>query len=343
MRPEAQIGILSPQDITAQVEHTQNLEGYLAEIRGLQAHEITYNPSGPFDVLDPKTGNKKTFLPIRVESADSDFSNPNKPYDPRIDFVERVGNNGTWKLVNPDYWGLVSTLRKLAGLEDPSVTFIHDEIVLSGVRAKDPDGKVRIRTEFYAGRDLQSLEHIADVPGKDNRLCQLPDGRVLVALRPQGGIAGLGRIGFTLVDNVRGLHRINNANVPILVDQVPEKNWLGANELHVISSNGHIEVGVLGHFAQKDETGMRRYSSIAFTVLNAESVDREMPLTTPIQTIANSAHLPPSGAKAWDLQDVAYPGGIRRNIDGTADLYVGKNDWRVGILRIQDPFRIATA
>lgn len=343
MRTEARIGTLSPQDITTQVEHTQNPEGYLAEIQGLQAHEIPYNPAGPFEVLDKRTGNLKTILPVRVESADSKFDDPNKPYDPRIDFVERVGNNGTWKLVNPDYWGLVPTLRKLQGLEDPSVAFIHNETVLSGVRAKDPDGSIRIRTEFYAGKNLQSLEHIADVPGKDNRLCQLPDGRILVALRPQGGVAGLGRIGFTIVDNVRDLHKIKYCEVPSMNNQVPIQNWLGANELHVISSNGHTGVGVLGHFAQKDEIGMRRYSSIAFMLLNADRVDREMPLTTPIQLIARSEHLPACGAKAEDLQDVAYPGGMKRNSDGTAHLFLGKNDWRVGILKIRDPFKTATA
>lgn len=347
MGTEIKIGTLSPEDLTTNVEHAQNPKGYIADIQGLEPHEIPYNPAGPFEHLDRRTGNLKTILPVRVESADSKHDDASKPYDPRIDFVERVGNNGTWKLVNPEYWGLVSTLQKLKGLEDPSVAFINDQIVLSGVRAKDPDGSLRIRTEFYAGKDLQSLRHISDIPGKDNRLLQLPNGRILVSVRPQKGIAGLGRIGFTIVDSFEDLNKIDYYNVPVMVNQVPPQNWLGANELHVISSNGHTEVGVLGHFAKEDEAQqqgirMRRYSTIAFTLLNADRVDREIAQTTPIQTIAKSEHLPACGAKAEDLQDVAFPGGLRRKADGTADLYLGVNDYRVGIIKIRDPFRRTT-
>lgn len=319
----------------------QEPRGHLLEIQGLKKHEIAYNPARPLRTLHPRTGLLTELLPIRVESTDSAFQSTKESqgvYDSHIKFAQRVGSNGTWKIVDLEEWKLTKTDEKL-NLEDPSVTVINDEIVLSGVRATlSGNNNLEITTEVYAGRSPQELEQVAVIYGKDNRFCQLPDGRILFAFRPQGQEAGLGRMAFTIIKDIRNLRRSRLHNVPILVNQMPAQYWGGANELQVVYANGHAEVGVLGHIATRDERGTRHYASIVFTILNADSVDREIPVTTPIKIIARAYDLPETGAKAPDLTDVAFPGALIINPNGRADLLLGKNDWRIGVVEVDDPF-----
>lgn len=338
MRAEAIEITPSPSEPFPCLETERKPRGHILEIQGLKPREIAYNPARPMTVLDPRTGRPTTLLPIRVESENSHFERRDGIYNPHIDLAKPVGD-GTWRIIDAEYWKVADTLRQFQGLEDPAQTSIGDEIVITGVRAiSSGDGKAKTTTEVFAGPNLQSLKQVAEIEGKDNRFCQLPDGRILFASRPQGAEAGLGRIALTIIKSLKDL-RSNFHNVPILKDQVPEESWVGANEIQVTYTNGHIEVGILGHIATHDPNGNRHYASMAFTVRNAGSVDRQRPITTPIKIISRASDLPQTGAKAPDLEDIDFPGALIRTGPGRALLFLGKNDWRVAVDEIPDPFR----
>ena len=121
------------------------------------------------------------------------------------------------------------------------------------------------RTYFYRGRTIEDLSYFSRGPEemKDIRLRQLPDGRIAVATRPF--IKGQGTIGFTILRNLDELDADVLASAPLFINQFADKEWGGANELHVLR-NGSI--GVLGHMACWDAAGhgVRHYYPMAFVI-----------------------------------------------------------------------------
>ncbi|HWB55206.1 MAG TPA: DUF1861 family protein [Tepidisphaeraceae bacterium] len=219
------------------------------------------------------------------------------------------------------------------GLQDPCITWAGDELVLGGVRFPVPleDGRTGFKMEFYRGRSLRELRHFLTGPPamKDIRFKQLTDGRVAVFSRPQGSVGGRGQIGFTLAPSWDAISSAMIADAPLFNGQLLKDEWGGVNEVHTLT-NGNL--GVLGHIACFDERGDRHYYPMVF------SVDVKTRRPSPIRIIAQRSFFPPGPSKRPDLRDVVFSGGLIRNSDGTADLYVGTSDAAAAVVKLPDPF-----
>lgn len=268
-----------------------------------------YNITAPFE------WEGRTLLAGRVEDRESEHS--------EVVFFEQ----------EKDAWIPVPDAPVLE-LQDPFVTKVDDLLVAGGVEIfpdRDDPGALCWRTIFYKGRSLRDLKRFAKGPDrmKDIRLLQLEDGRILVAVRPQGKTGGRGKIGFTVLNNLDELTEENIENAHILEEQFAEEEWGGCNEMHLLS-NGKI--GILSHIACFDEKGDRHYYSTCFTydVISGEY--------TPMKMISRRKDFAPGDSKRPDLKDVIFSGGLVRRDDGKAELYCGVGDAEAHMRIIKDPF-----
>jgi len=222
-------------------------------------------------------------------------------------------------------------------LEDGFFTQIGKETVIGGVETSCPDPeepkRVDYRTLFYHdnGRGLKGLEQFASGPerGKDIRLTLLSNGRVAVFTRPQGGEYGLGKIAYVELDSLEELNAANLQRAKVIENQFAQEEWGGANELHLLPDG---RIGVIGHIAYKDEENNRHYYVMSF-LYNPKDHS-----STPIKILATREDFPPGAAKATDLGDVVFSGGMVRHGNGKATLYVGLSDVEAGSIKIDDPF-----
>jgi hypothetical protein len=269
-----------------------------------------YNTSAPFQTEG------RTIIAGRVERRDSELATV-------VFFAQRA--DSAWEPYND--------APRLAGLQDPCVTRVGDELVVGGVRSPVQlgDGRVGYRMEFYRGRTLGELRPFLVGPDgmKDIRLAQMPDRAIAVFSRPQGPIGGRGKIGFTTVQSLSDLSADVIESAPRFAGQFLDEEWGGANEIHVLS-NGRL--GVLGHIARFDEREHRHYYGMVFSVDPAKGV------AGPLRIIAQRGMFPPGPAKRADLVDVIFSGGLLRHRDGMATLFAGVSDVETAYLRIPDPF-----
>ena len=259
--------------------------------------------------------NNETLIAGRVEARDREDSTV-------IFFAEK---NGVWHK-REGYPELK--------LQDPFIAKVNDEIIAGGVEIyDDPEckGKLAYRTIFYKGKTLDKLEKFAEGPErmKDIRLLQLESKDILVFTRPQGKVGGRGKIAYTLLKDIRELNPERIEQAAVLEEQFYEEEWGGANELHLLK-NGKI--GVLSHIAKFDEKGNRHYyaSNFCFDVHKKEY--------SPMKIIAVRDDFQKGAAKRPDLVDVIFSGGLVRQPDGTAKLYVGVSDAEAHAAIITDPF-----
>lgn len=240
-------------------------------------------------------------------------------------FFKKKKNSDTW--VPED--GLPSF-----HLQDPAIKLINGQYVLSGVEVENRPRKegLSYRTVFYKGRDLNNLRKFAQGPWgmKGIRLIELPDKKIGVFTRPQGKKGGRGKIGFTIVDSLSQLSPRVFSRAPLISKHFAKGEWGGVNDA-VVLNNGKI--GVLGHVARfsKDKT-LRFYYPIAFCF---DPKTREF---STFRLLVRRAELPEGEAKRPDLYNVVYPGGIVRQKDHTAKLYVGVGDAEAYEVTIKDPF-----
>lgn len=279
-------------------------------ILGAEDTRDVYNISAPFVLKGER------FLAGRVEARDSE--------DSEVIFFKETSEG--WERD-----GRYAPLR----LQDPFFTMVGDEIVIGGVEIfPDPEKPEWLawRTQFYRGTSLDSLKNFATGPDrmKDIRLKELPDGRILLFTRPQGGVYGPGRICVTILDRLEDLDEAHIAEAKMLEGLFTEKEWGGANEVHLLE-NG--EAGVLGHIASFDEKGDRHYYAAAF-LYNVETGAH-----TPMKIIAERADFEAGATKRPDLADVIFAGGLIRREDGTAEIYCGVSDAEAHMCVIPDPFK----
>jgi len=277
-----------------------------------KAHVTIYNPAKPI------MHNGKLYLFGRVE--------PKYNQESKVMIFEQKG----------DIWRTVDEAPVL-GLEDPfHIPDIQGWRIVGGVETFSDNG-IRYRTVFYRYKN-NILDLVFDdtiippfakgpVDMKDIRLIELKNGRIAVFTRPQGGHAGPGKIGYIEIENLDQLEEaIPNAR--IIENQFHYDEWGGANELHLLK-NGLI--GVLGHVAHYDGD-VRHYYAMAF-VFNPKTHEHSH-----MEILTTADDFPPIKPKKDDLGKVIFSGGLHRNEDGTADLYVGVGDVRAGKIKIKDPF-----
>lgn len=190
--------------------------------------------------------------------------------------------------------------------------------------------RLNYRIVLYKSQNFYQLRKFFVGPWgmKDIRFIQLPDGKFAVFSRPQGENGGKGKIGFLIVNSLEKLNKINLYDVPLL-NQFFDTEWGGANDIHLLR-NGKI--GVLGHIAKRNLDSSLSYYPMAF------SIDTKTADHSKIKILLKRANLPAGTSKNEMLKDVIFPGGLIRNKDGTAKLYLGVGDAEAYKIVIEDPF-----
>ena len=291
----------------------KNFDPVKLEFIGVDGYDV-YNITAPFEC------DGKQVIAGRVEKRDSEYS--------KVMFFEL--NNSLCTLING---------AKIFELQDPSISIICNEIVLSGVEVFEHPillGSLWWRTVFFRGKDINSLKRFAEGPNgmKDIRLIDLDD-KVGIFSRPQhpegkiDSLGGRGIIGYAEIDSLNDLNSGTINNAAFLEKQLFPEQWLGANEIHILK-NGLL--GILGHVAMYDTNRDRHYYPAVF------AFDLGTKTYSTLRIIADRFMFKEGVCKKPDLNDVVFSGGIRRLGDGRAVLYVGTGDVESQCVKIEDPF-----
>jgi hypothetical protein len=222
-------------------------------------------------------------------------------------------------------------------MQDPLIAKYGHGYVLGGVKVSAPEdtqSDIQYRTEFLLSADLEKFTKFAEGPlrMKDIRILPLTESdedEIAVFTRPQGEVGGRGKIGFAKVSGLHALTTMDFLKAKIIEGQFKEEEWGGVNELHLLEDG---RIGVLGHIAYFDEENKKHYYAMSFIF------DPQTEVATPLRVIATRKNFPSGPAKRPELDDIIFPGGLIRNQDGTAMLYVGLSDTSAGQLTIPDPF-----
>jgi len=297
------------------VDRGTPIEAKALRFEGVAGHD-TYNISRPIETPDGPV------IAGRVEKRDSEHST--------VVFFRPSDEPDVWERTD------LPTLE----LQDPFVSRIEGDVVLGGVEiTANPDRKGRDdtyiwRTRLFRGENLGDLAPMLDGPWgmKDLRLVQLPDGRIGVFTRPQGGPAGRGMIGFDIAGGASEFNEDLITAAPTWDDMYVPDEWGGANDAVAL---GDDRVGVLAHIA-RFVGDVREYYPLTFEV---DLRSREW--SSPRIPFARS-DLPAGPAKRPDLVDVVFPGGMIPDTtpDGTrvARIYCGVGDAQAQKVTIAWPF-----
>lgn len=218
-------------------------------------------------------------------------------------------------------------------LEDPFFTKIGDEMVVGGVEVftdiNNPNNLIW-RTIMYKGSDIFKLKLFFVGPDgmKDLRITELKNGSIGVFTRPQGSKGGKGKIGFTKIKRLTDLSIGVIEDAPILNDFFNDDEWGGINSIYPID---HNNIGLLGHIAKMDESGIKHYYPMTF-VLDINSL-----MYKDVQIIAEREDFLPGPSKDVSLYDVVFSGGLVFN-GKKATLFAGISDIEAQTIEIDNPF-----
>ncbi|MBP2032523.1 hypothetical protein J2Z42_001195 [Clostridium algifaecis] len=218
-------------------------------------------------------------------------------------------------------------------LEDPFFTRIGNEMVIGGVEVfKDINNPNDLiwRTIMYKGSDIFNLKLFFVGPDgmKDLRITELKDGTIGVFTRPQGSKGGRGKIGFTKIKRLNDLSIGVIQDAPILNDFFNDDEWGGINSIYPIDNDN---IGLLGHIAKMDESGIKHYYPMTF-VLDINSLKYK-----DVQIIAEREDFLPGPSKDVSLYDVVFSGGLEFK-DKKAILFAGISDIEAQTIEIDNPF-----
>jgi len=294
---------------------------------------IAYNPSGIWTVED-RRGEHHNIMYVRQEPDRSneisshlgksrvtpyliDLSDPKTALRPYYDAEEKMGEDPA----------LTRITRRLSN------GAIQSAWLLSCVDAQPfadrPDHVESLVTRFYAGTNLDKMEHIADGPPwmKDIRVVQEPSGKIHIYGRPQPE-AFSGNITHTTIPDISALDAETIARAPFIDESllpIGSGTWGGVNEAFMV---GHDKVVLAAHRAYRtgsDGNG-RHYEAVLY--------GHNIRAGTIVELgILATANLFPAGAvkadEAVDLHDVVFPGG---GLNGTLKMMTfGVRDASIGI------------
>lgn len=280
-----------------------------------------------FSVYNPSAKTKEGYIAVRIEQ-----SYPHSEHSVVGWFREEKGTL------------VLDEEKPVAKLQDPFITYINGELIFGGVRINEDDyGRVYCKdTIFYRdfGLGIDHLKPFALGPTgmKDVRLVELKDGRVGVFTRPQGGEAGKGQIGFTIVNSLSHLTTKAMEKAPLIGQRFPEKQWGAVNWAHK-RSDGKIAAG--GHEAYMDEEGNRHYCAITFILdpVTRISTPFKVALTTEEILGINAVE-----AKKPDLDDVLFLASFEWDADTLLEkaelltVRTGIKDSAIATRQISNPF-----
>lgn len=224
--------------------------------------------------------------------------------------------------------------------EDPAVTTVGDEIVLSSVNVSaivKNEHRHSLKTEIRRADDVMRLwECWRSIPGKDNRITPIDNGtRIAVVVRPQGGEAGLGKMAYIELDNLNDL--CEDASRAARIIEIPnaDDTWVGPNELHNLGKKNQI--GILAHGAFENGTSIPQGKTyfIFFVWLDRKSLQ-----IVDIVVLAIREDYPASNAKTPALCNEAFGTGLMISSEPSreyAELYAGIGDLTQAFVRIHNP------
>ncbi len=279
--------------------------GKLVTLVGLEGSD-GYNPSNPI----PDGAHPYSY--VRVEPREYELDSWSIPFRHRAE----------------DLWEIDDQLPRLR-LQDPSVSVINHELVVSGVRILDKTPEHTIwETVFYRGPSPSRLSEFAVSPVnmKDVRLVELHNGTIGMFTRPLGGAFGRGCIGYTEINDLDALTMDAMSAAELLENQPIASQWWGVNAVYPLLDG---MLGVLAHIAKLSGTA-RHYYPIVFTF---DPITRTIVLAPEI--IADRSCFPANGVKRPELEDVIFPTWIDRE---RGRFYGGLSDAAIGVLPMTDPF-----
>ncbi|WP_017813803.1 DUF1861 family protein [Paenibacillus shenyangensis] len=294
------------------------LESYTSTGRNPQKLQFTdVGDRDVYNITAPFWNEGEWYLAGRVEQRDSE--------DSEVIFFTCIEDVWTPCLHLPRYQ-----------LQDPFITKIDEEWIMGGVELyfepSDTEKKIRgWKTILYRGTTLHQLKHAGSGPWnmKDIRFIQMYNGEVGLFSRPFSVDGRVAVIGFSTVESFDILCEMIIINAKVFTDQFVKEEWGGANEVHLL---GNGLLGVLGHISYIDEQGNRHYHSMTFA-LNPFTREK-----TKIKIIAVRSDFLPGPSKRPDLTDVIFSGGLIRQGNQRAMLYVGVGDAEAHCMDIEDPF-----
>lgn len=305
--------------------------------------DIAYNPSEIWTVHEAD-GTPVDIMYVRVEPNRSDSTSSHLGKSRVIPYVVDVNNPNTplvryekaQEFIGEDP-ALTKVMRRNASGELEEVWLLS--FVDPKPKADAPDQVETLCTRFYAGTDLNNLEHIADGPEwmKDIRVVKA-DGplgtEIDVYGRPQSE-TGTGNITYTRLNSLDELTAENIAAAPYIdEDLLPIGSgvWGGVNGVIKIAPNKNL---LLAHRAWRTGEGGRgrHYESVVY------GHDTESGRIF-ILGIFNAGQFPESEAKddaSVDLSDVAFTGG---GYNGTTEhVTFGVRDSRIAIGQLVNTYQ----
>lgn len=222
--------------------------------------------------------------------------------------------------------------------EDPAVTTVGDEIVLTSVNVSAVrKNNYLFKTEIRRANDIVRLwECWRSIPGKDNRITSIDDNtRIAVMVRPQGGEAGLGKMAYIELDGLNDLCTDTLRATTIIEIPNADDTWVGPNELHNLAQKNQI--GILAHGAFENDTATSKSKTyfIFFAWL-----DRKTRKIVDIEPLALREDFPASDAKTPALCNVAFGTGLMipsKPSREYVELYAGIGDLTQAFVPIHNP------
>lgn len=265
-----------------------------------------------YNIAQEFVWNGERIIAGRIEPRSSELS--------RIGFFHHAG--GDWYVLKG---------KQLEAMQDPCVEIVDGELIVGGTEIFPNDlGHITMwHTTFFRGFDLANLQPFAIAPAKMKDVRLIKTDKIHVFSRPQGGIAGPGRIGYFAIESLDELKPSSIAAAPLLTTQFEEGTWGGVNQIHALK-NGRL--GIVGHIARMSEGDVRHYYGMSFVF------DPETRQSTEVEILCERSDFAPGAAKRPDLVDVVFLGGMVRHFDGTATLFTGLSDAESHRAKIIDPF-----
>lgn len=265
-----------------------------------------------YNIAQEFVWNGKRIIAGRIEPRDSELS--------RIGFFHHAQGD-RYVLEGP----------QLEAMQDPCVEVVDGELIVGGTEIfPDEAGHITMwHTTFFRGFDLAGLNPFAVAPAKMKDVRLIKTDKIHVFSRPQGGIAGPGRIGYLSIESLDDLTPTAIAAAPLLTTQFEKGTWGGVNQIHALK-NGLL--GIVGHIARMSEGDVRHYYGMSFVF------DPKTKRATEVEILCERSDFSPGETKRPDLVDVVFLGGMVRHHDGTATLYTGLSDAESHRAKIVDPF-----
>ena len=223
--------------------------------------------------------------------------------------------------------------------EDPAVTTVGDEIVLTSVHVSAVRKNSHLlETDIRRASDVMELwECWQKIPGKDNRITPLDNGsRIAVMTRPQNKKTGRGKIAYIELDSLDDVCEDRLSEAHIIKFPMTDDTWVGANELHHLKRKRQIGILAHGAFENNDAiTHTTKTYFIFFAWLDRTTLD-----IVDLEPLALREDFPPSYPKTTALYNVAFGTGLvipTGPAKECPELYAGIGDLTQAFVPISNP------